>query len=85
MWTLFFSKLWVILKPIVMMLIQHVSKEVMEMVIETVRALASTDLTNEEKRKKALYQIKENLKVEGKELGSSVINLLIEIAVQRLK
>ena len=85
MWQIIFSSIWAFLKPVLIMLVQQASKEIMEMVLNTVQAMAATDLTNEEKRKEAFYQIKENLKAEGKELGSSMINLLIEIAVARLK
>jgi len=81
----FFTSVWKWLKPIVMAIISFASKEVLDAVLDVVRELAATDLANEEKRTLAFEKIKEMLKVQGKELGDSMINLLIELAVQKLK
>jgi hypothetical protein len=68
-----------------MQIVALVSKELLENVLYTVKALQETELSNTEKRNEAFYQIKERLKMEGKELTDSMINLLIEFAVQKLK
>ncbi len=59
--------------------------EFKEFAISTVVTLASTDLTNEEKRAQAFKQIKEEAITRGKELGDSVANVLVELAVQYMK
>jgi hypothetical protein len=81
----FFNSVFAWLKPIVMAVISFASKEILDAALDVVKQLAMTDLTNEEKREAAFDQIKEMLKAEGKEVGSSMINLLIELAVQKLK
>jgi len=72
------------LKPVVMMLITLLSKEILQFVLETVTSLAETDLTNEEKRAEAFAMIKAKLSSDGMELRSSIVNLLIEWAVVQL-
>jgi len=81
----FFTQVWTWLKPIVKTLISLVSAEILDLVLDVVRELAATDLTNSEKRDAAFERIKEMLKEEGKDLGDSLINLLIELAVQKIK
>jgi len=56
-----------------------------EFAIEVVKDLSLQVLTNEEKRKKAFESIKEKAKKEGEELKESLINTLIELAVQYVK
>lgn len=79
------SYVWVFCKPIMVSLIAMMTKEALEIVYEVVVALSETDLTNEEKRKEAFTQIKYLLKQRGLELKDSIIYLLIELAVTRLK
>ena len=82
---LYMSKIWTILKPIVKILLTTLFQEVLNIAVGVVTDLASTDLSNSEKREAAFDQIKEKLAAEGKEVGSSLINLAIELAVQKLK
>lgn len=79
------SAVWVFCKPIMVSLISMMTKEALEIVYEVVVALSETDLTNEEKRKEAFCQIKYLLKQRGLELKDSIIYLLIELAVTRMK
>ena len=60
-------------------------KEVLDLALEVVMDLAKTDLSSSEKRDAAFDAIKEKLEAEGKVVGNSLINLSIELAVQRLK
>jgi len=86
MWyTLFFSAVWTLLKPVIMTLIKLLSKELLEFVAETVTQLSTTDLSNADKRLEAFNLIKAKAKADGKELRSSIINLLIEWAVVNSK
>lgn len=50
-----------------------------------VRNLNEENITNEQKRSKALDDIGKQLKKSGKEVRGSFVSLLIELAVQRLK
>lgn len=58
-------------------------KSVEDVVIGIVKEIPN--LTDREKREKAIEGIKEVLKQEGKEIKDSVLNLLIEIMVQKIK
>lgn len=82
---LYMSKIWAIIKPTVMAFLSKAGKEVLEMAMEIVTELSVSDLASEEKRKAAFEQIKDKLEAEGKVVGTSLINLAIELAVQRLK
>lgn len=53
--------------------------------IDIVTRLASMDLTNEDKRKEAFKAIKQESILRGKNLSDSLINLLLEIALQFIK
>ncbi len=59
--------------------------ELKEIAIEIVAEIGSTDLSNEEKRNEAFTRIKESAKEKGLEARDSLINLIIELAVQYLK
>ena len=80
-----FSFIWVVIKPVLIMLLSHITKEVLEIVMAVVIELSKTDFTNMEKRALAFTKIKGYLLAEGKELSDSIINLLIEICYQKLK
>jgi hypothetical protein len=51
----------------------------------TVTILDGTDIANEDKRRKAFNEITDEAKTTGKSLGTSVINLAIEIGVNLLR
>ena len=80
-----FSWLWVFVKPILTILLATVTKEVVEMIRDVVYEMSQTDLTNAEKRAVAFARIKEKLVLQGKELGDSTINLLIELVYKSIK
>lgn len=82
---LFFNKVWKLIKPVVMMVIELITSEVFEMIVDVVRVMAATDLSSSDKRKEALITIKDNLKQDGIEMSSSILNLLLELAVQKMK
>ena len=82
---LFFNAVWSWLKPIVLALLNFATKEILDSVLEIVKEMAGTDLSNSEKREAAFEKVKDLLVAEGKDLGDSMINLLIELAVQKMK
>ena len=53
--------------------------------VATVQRLGTTDLTNEQKREQAFTDIKNGLMATGKDFADSTVNLLIELAVNKLK
>ena len=53
--------------------------------IDIVTRLAGMDMSNEQKRNEAFKAIKQEGVLRGKNLSSSLINLIIELAVQYLK
>ena len=59
--------------------------EFSEFAVNVITELATSDLTSESKRAEAIKRIKLEAIARGKELSSSVTNLLIELAVARLK
>ncbi len=80
------SNVWIFLKPIVDLFMSEVGKALREVAIEAVGSLLSVDtLTNEEKRKEAFLIIVTRLKEKGIKLSDSVINMAIEVALQKLK
>lgn len=79
------SKVWEILRPSVMVWLTSLGQRVLSIAMEVVTELQNTDLASEEKREAAFNQIKEKLVQEGKEVKNSLINLAIEIAVNKLK
>ena len=81
----FFTSVWTWLKPVIMAVINYASKEVLDLALTVVKELAATDLSSSEKRDAAFDKIKEMLLAQGKDLGDSMINLLIELAVQKIK
>jgi hypothetical protein len=64
---------------------QIVIAELKDFAINTVTTLASTDLTNEEKRKQAIEAIKNQAKAEGKEMTDSLAATLTELAYSYAK
>lgn len=56
-----------------------------DIAIMVVAKLATSDLSSDEKRAQAFKEIKEAALAAGKELSSSMVNLLIELAVARWK
>lgn len=79
------SKVWEILRPSVMVWLTSLGQRVLDLAMEVVTELAETDLSSAEKREAAFNKIKEKLVEEGKEVKNSLINLAIEIAVNKLK
>ena len=59
--------------------------ELKDLALEIIKELATTDLTDEQKRKEAFDRIKKAAKEKGLSVKASIINTLIELAVQYLK
>jgi len=59
--------------------------ELKDFAINTVGTLQSTNLSNEEKRRQAFEEIKAEAINRGKNLSDSLINVLIELALQYIK
>lgn len=82
---LYMSKLWSVIKPSVMILLSEVGQMAMSIAVDIVKDLATQDLSSSEKREAAFDGVKEQLEASGKTAGNSLINLVIELAVQALK
>lgn len=83
--TLLMSGVWKLLKPVFIMIVKEVKEEAIELAIEIVEELSKTDLSSEEKRLQAFNTIKIELQESGEELADSSINLILELAVAKLK
>lgn len=59
--------------------------EFKDFAVSTVLKLASTDLSSADKRKAAFDAIKAEAKAKGKTVADNTINLLIELAVSKIK
>lgn len=79
------SWLWKILKPVLVYLVVNVQDDVFKIVAKVVEDVSHADMTSEEKREAAFEQAEYFLKNAGKDLGESIIRLLMELAVQKLK
>ena len=64
---------------------QLILAELKDFAISVVDKLQSSKLSNTEKRKEAFKQIEEEAKNRGKSVSSSLINVLIELALQYIK
>lgn len=83
---LIFSKLWDFIGPTITILSQAAIQEFTPIAIDAVRAAAQYATDNDEKKRDiAVKQIKDAAKAKGKTLADSVINLLIEMALQKVK
>lgn len=87
-WTtikIIFSGVWKLIKPVVIMLVNDVKDEAIETAVMVVGTLAKSDLSSKTKRDKAFDSIKRELEKTGEEIKDSTVNLLIEVAVAKLK
>ncbi len=82
--SILFSALWKFLRPIFSSLARQVSAEAIEMVMQYVIIAASGQMTNAERRDWVAAQMREWSLSTGTALGDSLINFLIEMAVQKL-
>ena len=80
-----FSWLWVFVKPVLLMLLDTVTKETLELARNVVEDMSKTDFSNAEKRAVAFGRIKDMTVAAGKNVSDSTINLLIELAYKMLK
>jgi hypothetical protein len=64
---------------------QAIVAELKDYAIDIVTRLATMNLSNEQKRKEAFNAIKQESIARGKTLSSSLINLIIELALQYVK
>ena len=88
MWTtvtLLMSGVWKLLKPVLIMIAKEIKEESIELALEVVEELAKSDLSSEEKRLQAFNTIKIELQDSGEELADASINLLVELAVSKIK
>lgn len=79
------SGLWVFLKPVLLVLLNEVKDELLELALKTVTELKDKDLSDSEKRAAAFAAIKNEAFVTGQELSDSTINIVLEMAVKKLK
>jgi len=64
---------------------QEVISALQDIAVNAVMEAASTDLSNEEKRKIAFDTIKKYAQIRGIETRDSIINLVLEMALQAVK
>ena len=72
-----FSWLWVFVKPVLLMLLDTVTKETLELAKGVVDELSRTDFSSIEKRALAFTRIKDLAAASGNDLKDSTVNLLI--------
>jgi hypothetical protein len=88
MWTtiaVLMSGVWKLLKPVLIMIAKEIKEESIELALEIVEELSNTDLSSEQKRLQAFNTIKIELQDSGEELADASINLLVELAVSKLR
>jgi hypothetical protein len=88
MWTtiaVLMSGVWKLLKPVLIMIAKEIKEESIELALEIVEELSNTDLSSEQKRLQAFNTIKIELQDSGEELADASINLLVELAVSKIK
>jgi len=64
---------------------QIIIAELKDYAINVVGTLENTDLSNDEKRKEAFNQIKQEAINRGKDISDSLVNFLLELALQYIK
>lgn len=79
------SGLWTFLKPVLLALLSEVKDELLELALKTVTGLKDADLSSVEKRTAAFNAIKAEALATGQELSDSTINLVLEMAVKKLR
>lgn len=82
---LYSSKTWTFLLPIIKIFMSQAGTTLASIALNAVQLVANGAMNNDEKKAAAFAQITDELKAKGIELGTSVINLAIEAAVQKMK
>lgn len=78
---------WVFIEPFVKLFVSQSGKIVLQSAVSAVQIVADTmnDADGNKKREKAFELIVEDLKRAEVEIGTSIINSAIEVAVQKIK
>lgn len=79
------SDVWQYIKPMVVLLLTTVGKELMAAAIAAVTKAAKSGLSNSAKREMAYQQIRSDMVAAGYQAAESAINLALEMAVQKIK
>ena len=82
---LYASNVWAFLLPIIKIFLSEIGPILRDAALAAVMTVATSDMSNEEKRNAAFSAILESLSKKGLQVGASAINLAIEMAVQKLK
>lgn len=77
--------LWAFLKEIIRDATEQILAQLKDAAYEIVRNISLEDLSNEDKRKKAFEHIKIIAKAKGLEVRDSLVYLLIELTLQKIK
>jgi len=80
-----FSSVWSWIRPILFHIHNFVDKDDFFTAYQIVKRYYYADKSSEEKRIAATQELKERLLRHGKKLSSSLVNLLVELAYQRIK
>jgi hypothetical protein len=85
LWNKFLNSCWKFLAEALDQTTQLAIGQFASLATDIVKTLATTDMTNEAKKAEAFKQIKDSAMAKGAALSDSVANLLIELAVAKLK
>jgi len=79
------SKMWTFLLPFIKILMSQAGPILANSAMKAVGLVATSSLSNEDKRANAFQSIADDLKLHGIEAATSVINMAIEAAVVKMK
>lgn len=82
---IFFSAVWVFLKPFILQFISDEGQLIMEAAIKAVKVLEASTMPGAEKQTEAYKMILKDLQTQGITVATHVINGAIEAAVAKLK
>lgn len=82
---LIISSVYEFLKPVIDIFLSEIGPLLAQIAMEAVKIMANKDISNSEKREAAFEHVKSELLSRGISIGSSIMYLAIEIAVQKLK
>ena len=88
MWSkikLIVSSVYEFLKPVIDIFLSEIGPLLAKIAMEAVKIMANKDIANSDRREEAFEYVKGELLSRGISIGSSIIYLAIEIAVQKLK
>ena len=80
-----FSNIWDFLLPKLKLLLSKSGVVIIDIALMAVKTAAASDLSSEQKRQLAVSYAKNQLSTKGIEIGTSMLNSLIEDAYQKIR